>query len=127
MTGCFRHSDAQTRAVRAWLLVVAGLIAIMVLVGGATRSSGGNAGCRIVVEAVTGTLPPLSEAQWTQAFEGYKAIPQYRELNAGMGFSEFKTVLLVGWSHRLLGRVIGAAYLLPFLSSCGERRPEQPE
>ena len=64
---------------------------------------------------VTGTLPPLNEAQWTQAFEGYKTIPQYRELNAGMSLSEFKTIFWWEWSHRLLGRVIGAVYLLPFL------------
>jgi cytochrome c oxidase assembly protein subunit 15 len=50
-----------------------------------------------------------------QAFEGYKAIPQYRELNAGMSLSEFKTIFWWEWSHRLLGRVIGAVYLLPFL------------
>ena len=64
---------------------------------------------------VTGTLPPLNEAQWAQAFEGYKAIPQYRELNAGMSLAEFKTIFWWEWSHRLLGRVIGAVYLLPFL------------
>ena len=94
--------------------MVAGLIAIMVLVGGATRLT--ESGLSIVEwKPVTGTLPPLSEAQWTQAFEGYKAIPQYRELNAGMSLSEFKTIFWWEWSHRLLGRVIGAAYLLPFL------------
>jgi cytochrome c oxidase assembly protein subunit 15 len=60
-------------------------------------------------------LPPLTEAQWAQAFEGYKAIPQYRELNAGMSLAEFKTIFWWEWSHRLLGRVIGAVYLLPFL------------
>jgi cytochrome c oxidase assembly protein subunit 15 len=60
-------------------------------------------------------LPPLTDAQWTQAFEGYKTIPQYRELNAGMNLSEFKTIFWWEWSHRLLGRVIGAVYLLPFL------------
>jgi cytochrome c oxidase assembly protein subunit 15 len=64
---------------------------------------------------VTGTLPPLTDAQWAQAFEGYKAIPQYRELNAGMNLAEFKTIFWWEWSHRLLGRVIGAVYLLPFL------------
>ena len=55
----------------------------MVLVGGATRLT--ESGLSIVEwKPVTGTLPPLSEAQWAQAFEGYKTIPQYRELNAGM-------------------------------------------
>ena len=57
----------------------------------------------------------LNEAEWAQVFEGYKAIPQYRELNAGMSLSEFKTIFWWEWSHRLLGRVIGAVYLLPFL------------
>jgi len=101
-------------AVKWWLIVVAALIAVMVLVGGATRLT--ESGLSIVEwKPVTGTLPPLSEAQWVQAFEGYKAIPQYRELNAGMSLHEFKTIFWWEWSHRLLGRVIGAVYLLPFL------------
>ncbi|MBR0894824.1 COX15/CtaA family protein [Bradyrhizobium tropiciagri] len=105
---------SQLRAVRIWLLAVAGLIALMVLVGGATRLT--ESGLSIVEwKPVTGALPPLTEAQWTQAFEGYQKIPQYRELNAGMTLAEFKTIFWWEWSHRLLGRVIGAAYLLPFL------------
>ncbi len=102
------------RAVRWWLISVAALIAIMVLVGGATRLT--ESGLSIVEwKPVTGALPPLNEAQWTQAFEGYKSIPQYRELNAGMSLVEFKTIFWWEWSHRLLGRVIGGVYLLPFL------------
>lgn len=102
------------RAVRWWLMSIAALIAIMVLVGGATRLT--ESGLSIVEwKPVTGTLPPLTEAQWSQAFEGYKAIPQYRELNAGMSLDEFKTIFWWEWSHRLLGRVIGVAYLLPLL------------
>src|SRR5690349_13449601 len=117
-TGFMTDSSAQqaphTAAVRWWLIVVAALIAIMVLVGGATRLT--ESGLSIVEwKPVTGTLPPLNEAQWVQAFEGYKAIPQYRELNAGMSLHEFKTIFWWEWSHRLLGRVIGAVYLLPFL------------
>ena len=86
----------------------------MVLVGGATRLT--ESGLSIVEwKPVTGALPPLNQEQWTQAFEGYKTIPQYRELNAGMSLAEFKTIFWWEWSHRLLGRVIGIAYLLPFL------------
>ena len=104
----------QLRAVRMWLFAVAALIALMVLVGGATRLT--ESGLSIVEwKPVTGALPPLSEAQWAQAFEAYKTIPQYRELNAGMTLAEFKTIFWWEWSHRLLGRVIGVAYLLPFL------------
>jgi cytochrome c oxidase assembly protein subunit 15 len=100
--------------VRWWLLTIAALIALMVLVGGATRLT--ESGLSIVEwKPVTGTLPPLTQEQWTQAFEAYKTIPQYRELNAGMTLAEFKTIFWWEWSHRLLGRAIGVAYLLPFL------------
>lgn len=102
------------RAVRWWLISVAALIALMVLVGGATRLT--ESGLSIVEwKPVTGSVPPLSDAQWTEAFEAYKKIPQYRELNAGMSLAEFKEIFWWEWSHRLLGRFIGVAYLLPFL------------
>ena len=102
------------RAIRWWLVSIAALIAIMVLVGGATRLT--ESGLSIVEwKPVTGALPPLNQQQWTRAFEAYKTIPQYRELNVGMNLAEFKTIFWWEWSHRLLGRVIGVAYLLPFL------------
>jgi heme a synthase len=107
-------SDNPHRAVRWWLISVATLIALMVLVGGATRLT--ESGLSIVEwKPVTGSLPPLSDAQWTEAFEAYKTIPQYRELNAGMSLPEFKQIFWWEWGHRLLGRFIGVAYLLPFL------------
>ncbi len=85
---------------RWWLISVAALIALMVLVGGATRLT--ESGLSIVEwKPVTGSAPPLSEAQWTEAFEAYKKIPQYRELNAGMSLSEFKEIFWWEWSHRL--------------------------
>ena len=105
---------SQNAAVRWWLIGVAALIALMVLVGGATRLT--ESGLSIVEwKPVPGSLPPLTDAQWHAAFEGYKQIPQYRELNAGMTLAEFKTIFWWEWSHRLLGRFIGVAYLLPFL------------
>ena len=101
-------------AIRIWLLVVAGLIALMVLVGGATRLT--ESGLSIVEwKPVTGTLPPLTEQAWSDAFAAYKTIPQYRQMNAGMTLHAFKTIFWWEWSHRLLGRVIGMVYLLPFL------------
>ena len=104
----------DNRAIRWWLLSIALLIAIMVLVGGATRLT--ESGLSIVEwKPVTGILPPLNQEQWTEAFDAYKTIPQYRELNAGMTLGEFKTIFWWEWSHRLLGRVIGVAFLLPFL------------
>src|ERR1044072_2288706 len=113
MSEVSRHSTLP-RAVRWWLAGIALLIAVMVLVGGATRLT--ESGLSIVEwKPVTGTLPPLTSAQWHDAFEGYRKIPQYRELNAGMTLAEFKAIFWWEWSHRLLGRFIGVAYLLPFL------------
>src|SRR6516165_3198668 len=114
MTAILGRQASEHRAVRVWLLVVAGLIAAMVLVGGATRLT--ESGLSIVEwKPVTGVVPPLTQVQWEKAFEAYQAIPQYRQLNAGMSLSEFKTIFWWEWSHRLLGRLIGAVYLLPFL------------
>lgn len=85
MTGISAQKTSPTRAVRWWLFGVAALIAIMVLVGGATRLT--ESGLSIVEwKPVAGTLPPLNQEQWTQAFDAYKTIPQYRELNAGMNW-----------------------------------------
>jgi heme a synthase len=114
MTVIAANQALNDRLVRGWLMSIAALIAIMVLVGGATRLT--ESGLSIVEwKPVTDVLPPLSQKQWTEAFEAYQTIPQYHQLNAGMSLDEFKTIFWWEWSHRLLGRVIGLAYLLPFL------------
>ena len=114
MTGIEAQQKPSFSAVRWWLLSVAALIALMVLVGGATRLT--ESGLSIVEwKPVAGALPPLSDADWERAFAAYKTIPQYQHVNAGMSLSEFKTIFWWEWGHRLLGRVIGAVYLLPFL------------
>jgi cytochrome c oxidase assembly protein subunit 15 len=101
-------------AVRIWLLLVAALVVATLIVGGATRLT--ESGLSIVEwKPVTGVLPPLTEAQWAAEFDKYKQIPQYREINRGMALSDFKTIFWWEWAHRILGRVIGAAFLLPLL------------
>jgi heme a synthase len=102
------------RALRLWLYALAALVLAMVLVGGATRLT--ESGLSITEwQPVMGVLPPLSEPQWQAEFEKYQAIPQYRELNRGMTLHAFKTIYWWEWTHRLIGRTIGAAFLLPFL------------
>ncbi len=108
------RADRRHRAVRVWLLLVAALVFAVVAVGGATRLTG--SGLSIVEwRPVTGVLPPLSEAAWQAEFEKYKAIPQYKEINRGMSLGEFKVIYWWEWTHRLLGRLIGVAFLVPFL------------
>ncbi|WP_019196849.1 COX15/CtaA family protein [Afipia birgiae] len=102
------------RSVRAWLIIVAALVVCTLMVGGATRLT--ESGLSIVEwKPVTGTIPPLTDAEWSKQFEAYKTIPQYREMNHGMSLAEFKTIFWWEWAHRLLGRLIGAVFLLPFL------------
>src|ERR1700691_5731885 len=104
----------HARAIRLWLYAVAALVLAMVLVGGATRLT--ESGLSITEwQPVMGTLPPLDEAQWHVEFEKYQAIPQYRALNPGMRLDAFKTIYWWEWTHRLLGRAIGAVFLLPLL------------
>jgi heme a synthase len=104
----------HTRAIRLWLYAVAALVLAMVLVGGATRLT--ESGLSITEwQPVMGALPPLSARDWQDAFEKYQAIPQYRAFNAGMSLEDFKTIYWWEWTHRLLGRLIGAAFFLPFV------------
>src|SRR5918996_1438196 len=106
---------AARPAVRAWLYGVALLVFAMVVVGGATRLT--ESGLSITEwKLILGTLPPLSEAQWLNEFEKYKAIPQYQIVNRGMSLDEFKLIYWWEWGHRMLGRLIGIAFLLPFLA-----------
>src|SRR5262249_49331552 len=105
--------DVARRAVRLWLFGVAALIFLIVLVGGATRLP--ESGLSIVEwRPLTGAVPPLSAAQWQSEFEKYQTIPQYRLVTRGMKLADFKTIYWWEWGHRLLGRLIGAAFLLPF-------------
>jgi heme a synthase len=105
---------ARRNAIRLWLYAVAALIFVMVLVGGATRLT--ESGLSIVEwKPVTGALPPLGETAWQAEFDKYKTIPQFQHRNSTMTLAEFKTIFWWEWAHRLMGRLIGAAFLLPFL------------
>jgi cytochrome c oxidase assembly protein subunit 15 len=102
------------RAVRFWLIAVAGLVFLMVLVGGATRLT--ESGLSITQwKPVTGILPPLSSADWQVEFDRYKQIPQFARLNPDMTIDGFKAIFWWEWAHRLLARIVGAAFVLPAL------------
>lgn len=90
------------------------MILLTLIVGGATRLT--ESGLSIVEwKPVTGVLPPLSQSEWQNEFAKYQTIPQYRELNRGMGLDAFKAIYWWEWSHRMLARLTGALFLLPFL------------
>jgi cytochrome c oxidase assembly protein subunit 15 len=87
----------------------------MILVGGATRLT--DSGLSITEwQPIVGTIPPLSQADWQEAFAAYRQIPEYTELKRGMSLDEFKTIYWWEWAHRFLGRLIGIAFFVPFVA-----------
>jgi cytochrome c oxidase assembly protein subunit 15 len=104
-----RPARNDARAVAAWLLGVAGLVWIMVAIGGATRLTG--SGLSIMEWApLSGALPPMSDAEWKRLYELYRTIPQYQLVNRGFGLEGFKEIFWLEWIHRFWGRLIGLAY-----------------
>jgi cytochrome c oxidase assembly protein subunit 15 len=104
--------DPRPGAIANRLLAVAGLVFLMVVVGGITRLT--ESGLSITEwKPVTGALPPLTQADWEHAFALYQRTPEYLEINRGMSLAEFKFIFFWEWVHRLLGRVIGLAFALP--------------
>lgn len=97
-----------------WLAVVALLLFAMIVLGGVTRLT--NSGLSMTDwKPVTGWLPPLGEAAWMQEFEKYKAFPEYQQVNKGMSLSEFKGIYAFEFAHRVLGRLIGLVFFVPFV------------
>lgn len=108
------ESRADARAVAIWLFCIAGLVALMVVIGGLTRLT--ESGLSMVEwKPVTGWLPPLSEAAWIAEFEKYKQFPEYQKINIGMTLDGFREIFWLEYIHRLLGRIIGLAFALPML------------
>ena len=111
---CRNASRTHRRAIRVWLYAIAALLVLMVMVGGTTRLT--DSGLSIVEwHPVTGIVPPLSESAWAAEFTKYKTSPEYELVNKGMSLGEFKRIYWWEWVHRLLGRLIGAAFLIPLV------------
>ncbi|MFD1795871.1 heme A synthase [Paracoccus aurantiacus] len=102
------------RAIRAWLIVIFVMVAVMIALGGATRLTG--SGLSIVEwKPVTGVVPPMDAAAWQAEFDAYKQIPQFTEENPDMDVAGFKRIYWWEWSHRLLGRLVGLVWAVGFL------------
>lgn len=102
------------KSISNWLFFICFMLLCMIALGGYTRLTG--SGLSIMDwRPVTGTLPPLSHAEWVRQFDLYKTIPQYQILNNGFGLDGFKQIFWAEWSHRFLGRLIGFVILLPLI------------
>ena len=105
---------APAGAIATWLFVCCALIFAMVLLGGITRLT--ESGLSIVHwRPFTGWIPPLSDREWAATFDAYRSSPEFRQLNFWMTIEDFKQIFWLEFLHRLLGRIVGIAYLVPFL------------
>ncbi|MGC6431485.1 MAG: COX15/CtaA family protein [Jejuia sp.] len=97
-----------------WLLTGCLLIFIMVIVGGITRLT--HSGLSISnYKLISGTIPPMNEVEWQEAFDLYKQYPEYQKLNYHFTLDDFKDIYFWEWLHRVLGRFIGIVFIVPFL------------
>ncbi len=105
---------SDRRLVAGWLFAVCAMLWVMIVLGGATRLTG--SGLSIMEWApLSGVLPPWSDAEWTRLFALYQQIPQYKLINDGFGLEGFKHIFWLEWTHRLWGRLIGVAFLVPLV------------
>ena len=100
-----------------WLICLLLLVSLIIIVGGLTRIT--NSGLSITEwDLFSGIFPPSNSEEWEKFFNLYKQIPQYNLINYNMTIHEFKYIFLWEYYHRLLGRVIGVFFLIPFIYFC---------
>jgi cytochrome c oxidase assembly protein subunit 15 len=105
----------QRSRVAAWLLVCCGLVFLMVVLGGFTRLTGSGLSM-VDWRPLMGVLPPLNEQQWQRVFEMYQQSPQYQLVNSHMDVDAFRSIFWLEYLHRLLGRIIGIVFFVPFVA-----------
>ena len=112
--GLIEGNKGARRGIRAWLVTLFLLVAMMIAVGGLTRLT--DSGLSITEwKPVTGAIPPLSEADWVSEFDKYKATPEYQLQNSQMSMEAFKVIFWWEWAHRQLGRVVGLVWAVGFV------------
>lgn len=95
-------------------MVCCALVFSMIVLGGVTRLT--QSGLSMVEwEPIIGIIPPLTETEWLETFKKYQAYPEYQLINKNMALLDFKRIFYVEYAHRILGRVIGIVFLIPFL------------
>jgi len=102
-----------SRPIIFWLLTGCGLIFLMVIIGGVTRLT--NSGLSMVDwNLFMGMIPPLNEEEWLVVFQKYQQFPEYQQVNFHFTLEEFKSIFFWEYLHRLIGRIIGIVFIVPF-------------
>jgi cytochrome c oxidase assembly protein subunit 15 len=118
--------DSDRRAIAWWLLTCCLLVFGMVVLGGVTRLTGSGLSM-VDWRPVVGWLPPMSDAEWQASFALYQQSPEYQQVNAHMGVDDYKNIFWLEYLHRLLGRLIGLVFALPFMFFLATRRIRMAE
>jgi cytochrome c oxidase assembly protein subunit 15 len=109
-----KNDTQHDRQIAAWLLICCLMIFLMVILGGVTRLTGSGLSM-VQWDPIFGVVPPLNEAEWNDTFELYQQSPEFRKINSTMDLHGFKQIYWFEYAHRVLGRMIGTVFLLPFL------------
>ena len=113
------------KPIAIWLLICCALVFAMVVVGGVTRLT--DSGLSIVEwQPIVGTMPPITQADWDVLLEKYRATPQYQQVNKGMSVDEFKSIFWWEYFHRVLGRLIGLVFFVPFVYFLVKKQIDHP-
>tara|TARA_R110002049_G_scaffold23545_10_gene83689 strand:- start:75649 stop:76803 length:1155 start_codon:yes stop_codon:yes gene_type:complete len=119
--GIDRGRGGARGAIRIWLMLLFVLVFVMIAVGGLTRLT--DSGLSITEwRPVTGSIPPLNDADWQSEFDKYKQIDQFQLQHSWMQLSDFKSIYWWEWGHRQLGRVIGLVWAVGFLYFLARRQ-----
>ena len=63
---------------------------------------------------ISGVIPPMTDSAWEMEFEKYQQFPEYQKLNHDMTLDQFKFIFFWEYIHRLIGRVLGILFIIPF-------------
>ena len=102
------------RQIAMWLIFCSAVVLGMIILGGVTRLT--HSGLSMVEwRPLIGIIPPTSEVEWTRVFEKYQQFPEYQKKNLGMDLDGFKSIFMYEYLHRVLGRLIGIFFFVPFV------------
>ena len=111
----FIHSDSKNHiGISIWLLILSTMVFLIIVIGGLTRLTGSGLSM-VDWNPIMGTIPPLSHLAWVDAFDNYKATPEFKIVNKLMSLDEFKYIFWWEWFHRFFARFIGIVFIFPFL------------
>jgi cytochrome c oxidase assembly protein subunit 15 len=108
-----------------WLFICSAMVFCILVVGGVTRLT--HSGLSIVEwKPIVGIIPPLNQTEWDETFDKYKQTPEYQKVNHQMSLDEFKGIFFWEYWHRVLGRLIGVVFFVPFVYFLLRRKIEPP-